>query len=312
MIRRALARGLGPAVEAALRRLERGVPVEAHLRLARRALDAAEAFGPGRPEAEIAAAVAAHARARLGVGEAGRSPGAEGALPAPEPGSLRAWLQEGRGGAGTALHLAALLPREPKPRGERPLDPLVRELGEGPAPAAERPVDPREAALLAAALRRGWVAPEAADGALLRAASSLEPRRWFGRTGPPEGAASLLRALLAAPAKGPGEAYVLDVCERLLRHVEVRRGEALRLRGEAALPPGRAALERLRFALALLDAARREGDLRFLNAALKRVDTEHRLLRRRLRGRGPGGPLLRLHYAAAVADQEVLMERLAP
>jgi len=144
------------------------------------------------------------------------------------------------------------------------------------------------AALAAAAarvherLRRGDLDPAAGDRLLADVLPGLPPRLWFRQRGALFGTARLLRALLAVADASEARTrdYTRDVCDRLLRHLEVRRDGWLPFR-----PAGRPAgawdeLERLRFTHALLDACERFGDLRYLNAVLKANDWHHRSLRR--------------------------------
>ncbi|AUX25996.1 hypothetical protein SOCEGT47_065490 [Sorangium cellulosum] len=115
---------------------------------------------------------------------------------------------------------------------------------------------------LAAALRRA--APEAAPAAPARAAGPLRPvleqRRWRA------GACADLEAALAA-----GDPRGAEELERLLRHVELRRGDAL---AEIEPPQDRAGVARERAAVCSLLArqAPARRDVRLLNAALKLAD----------------------------------------
>jgi hypothetical protein len=293
VIRRALDRWLGPAVEAGLRRLEPGVPPEAHGRLARRCLREAEDLARDDPVASVWLA-----------GALAGADAVSGAPPAPPP-LDELFSRAGAPGASAApsLELAVLAPPAPPPGGAGLLDAevaIVRASFEAPESS---PPPAAFALVLLAGLRRGWISPAAAARAAAGLAASLEPGRWFRRAGVLPGQACCLRVLLAA---SPGEPGVADLAERLLRHVEVQRDGALALRGAG---PGAGRLEGLRFTHALLDAAETRWDLRFLNAALKRTDAHHRALAS-ARGRsGAGGRLLGLAYASAVARQEALLRR---
>lgn len=279
---RSLARALDPAVEALLRRLERGVEPRVQRRLAQRLRDDLRAPPPATapPDAE--------ALVRDATEET--SPG------------------------GRLLAQAVLV------RGALRAEPLAREVLEvalqrsvaGPGPDGAG-VPLHAASLLAlAGLRSGALPPAGAAGVLDALTAGLEPARWFRRVGTPYGRANLLRALLHHPGDAGRERYVLEVCERMLRHVEVRRAEALCLAASQRRPPWRESTERLRFALAFLDAAERFGDLRLLNAALKLIEWQHGRARRAGRTRDPGGRLLGHHYAAAVDRQEALLGSLVP
>ncbi|MCR9095925.1 MAG: hypothetical protein NXI30_17015 [bacterium] len=68
---------------------------------------------------------------------------------------------------------------------------------------------------------------------------------------------------------------LVDVLDRLIKHIEVRRNDALPFHVDAARQTrseAAAQVERLRFAMALIEASRVFGDLRYLNTAMKLVD----------------------------------------
>ena len=144
---------------------------------------------------------------------------------------------------------------------------------------------------------------------------SLKPRHWFLKRGALYGSADLLRVLIAALRLGHTglEEYTRDVCDRLLRHLEVRRSEWLPFRGESQPADACEPLERVRFTLALLDAAEHFGDLRLLNASLKANDWHLQLLRSRSMGRLSAGrpanaAMLQLHYLHGLARQERMLQ----
>lgn len=119
---------------------------------------------------------------------------------------------------------------------------------------------------------------------------SFPPKRWFVfKRGVFPGTSVLLAGLVRwadmqgdAPRdpaiRSTGSAALrslVDVLDRLIKHVEVRRDDALpfhvgaasRTRSEA-----QAQVERLRFAMILIEASRVFADLRYLNTAMKLVD----------------------------------------
>ncbi|MEN8182917.1 MAG: hypothetical protein ABFS46_10330 [Myxococcota bacterium] len=275
-MRRALDRALGPAVERVLRRFEQNVDPAEHRRLATR-LAGSHAFQE-RP-------------ASLGVHDA-------------ESLGLRMdRVRDEASAAARLLHLGTLSPPATSPEGA-----LDAELAGVQARFLEAGNDDPAARALClvvlAGLRRGEVGIGAAHDVAWRTAMGIEPKRWFLRRGVVFGTSNLLRILLGSGTEH--ETYTAEVCERLLRHVEVRRDDALLLRSGPD-QPFEARLERLRFTHALLDAAARFRDLRFLNAALKLSDRHHREL-----AGAPRGDLLGLHYAAGVARQEALLASLLP
>jgi hypothetical protein len=145
--------------------------------------------------------------------------------------------------------------------------------------------------------------------------ANLEPRHWFLKRGALYGTADLLRALIGALRLGHIglEMYTRDVCDRLLRHLEVRRQKWLPFRSESRPADACEPLERVRFTLALLDAAAHFEDLRLLNAALKANDWHLQLLRsrgaRRLEAARPvTAGSLQIHYLASLARQERMLQ----
>lgn len=298
-MRRLLPRSLGAAVEDWLGRLERGVDEASQRREAGRWLRAAGSLAAPSPEA-----VPALERVRAAIAA---SLGLDPPSPQPDfaaPGPLEAAGAPSREDAPRALvlHLAALPCAVSAPdRGVDSAAPAWWPLAGG-ALAPEQTLALLADACLGATPRAGRAR------ALQTLASALAPNRWFPREGLAPGAANLLRTFVA-DGEGALASYAAEVCERLLRHVEVQRERALRPRGEVAPDAGR--LEQVRFTLALLDAAERWCDLRFLNAALKRSDLHHeQWVRRRARSRHD--LLAGLHWAAALARQEELLRELAP
>ncbi|WP_437966187.1 hypothetical protein WMF04_42300 [Sorangium sp. So ce260] len=146
-----------------------------------------------------------------------------------------------------------------------------------------------EAALGRAASGVPRAAPERAAGALRPV---LERRRWRA------GACADLEAALAA-----GDARGAEELERLLRHVEVRRGDAL---AEIEPPQDRAGTARERAAVCSLFARQApvRRDWRLLNAALKLADRFAPATSRLV------GPEVAADWAAALRDVESALAEL--
>jgi len=290
LIRRALHGALGPGVEILLRRLERGVAAQDHLRLAARLAGAARAALP-----------------------AGWDPAA---LPALEPGRLVAAAAEETSPCALALQRLALADAAASGPAAGAWDAALEAASAGSrlqARTAGAPPAFAAASVLVAGLRSGALSPAAGCRIAAGLLEGLEPKRWFARDGTAYGAANVLRALIALGADPAGHAEARrEIGERLLRHVEVRRAAALRVRACDGVRPWQARLERLRFTLALLDAAQSTGDLRFLNAALKENDRQRRAHARLRPARRVEDALLGLHYAASVTRQERLFGELVP
>jgi hypothetical protein len=128
--------------------------------------------------------------------------------------------------------------------------------------------------------------------------ASLGEAKVIGRSGLMPGAGTALIALLERPPED--RTFDLDaILESLLRHVETRRKAGLRL-----APPLEGQdpwMEWLAIAILFARAARRRGDLRFLNTALKINDwayPSHRHARL--------GPRL-ARYLLSVAEQETAL-----
>jgi hypothetical protein len=304
-VRRLVERTLGPVADALFDALEQRVTANHHRRAAEVALDR---VGAGLVEGSLSAAVfealASQVRAEIGGT----------ALPAATNGGLASRAQsaversvdwEGpfeSGEVAAAIHWIALLPDAV---GVAPACPWLRSEC-GPAVADAVP-DPRRLARLDAALAAGAGVAEAAP-VLQAHAFALEPRGWFLLKGTGYGTAHLLRALLRTVRASPDHplaSYTREVCDRLIRHVEVRRLQSLAFRREA-LPVGAdPRAERSRFALALVEATETFGDLRYLNTALKLNDWQLRHQRRRA-----ASATARLHYAVAIGRQERAMREV--
>ena len=300
MIRRLLGGSLGAAVEDWLGRLERGVDEAAQRQQVARWLREAASLASASPEAAPALhRVRSDIAASLDLDPP--SPSADVGTPPPGGKPIGTPSREDEPRA-LVLHLAALPHAVAAPDG-----PAVSTVPEGSL-LLEGALAPEQSLALLAGACLGATPRDTRARALRTLASALAPGRWFPREGVVAGAANLLRTLVADGEGALGD-YAAEVCERLLRHVEVQRERALRPRGEVA--PDADRLEQTRFTLALLEAAERWRDLRFLNAALKRNDLHHGQWARR-HARSRRDLLAGLHWAAAVARQERLLGELAP
>ena len=165
-------------------------------------------------------------------------------------------------------------------------------------------------------------APKAAADAI----SALPPKEWFiYKRGTFYGTASLLHVLIEVNARmpdwtpdpGTGEGFrpirtgTLDVLDRLIRHIEVRRDDALRFATPTLRPDADPLLERLRFAMALIEAAELFRDLRYLNSAMKLVDNTLVALRRQPPKQESQSIRRHLAYVTTLAAQEALMRKVS-
>jgi hypothetical protein len=190
--------------------------------------------------------------------------------------------------------------------------------------------DPESAARACAVVLRGlsldsWaqaVAPKVAGDAL----AALPPKEWFiHKRGTFYGTASLLDFLIEVNARmsdrspdlrpedgfHPIRTGTLDVLDRLIRHVEVRRNDALRFAAPAPREDDDTLLERMRFAIALIEAAELFGDLRYLNSAMKLIDNALVDLRRGAPKQESQSMRSRLAYVVALTAQEGLMRKVS-
>lgn len=187
-----------------------------------------------------------------------------------------------------------------------------------PALASDWREDPVAVAALREAAARAFARlaadPDAAAAVapvLAAWADALPARLWFPKRGALFGTGRLLRALIAV-ADLPDAAtrdYTRDVCDRFLRHLEVRRVDYLPFRPHSLAAGDCPEEEKLLFTHALLDASERFGDLRCLNAALKANDWHHRALRsgRPARQHPEAAARVRHLYLDAFRRQEALM-----
>ncbi len=143
--------------------------------------------------------------------------------------------------------------------------------------------------------------------------AGLSERHWFLlKRGTLYGTGDFLRALLSLIESAPTgqaehlRAYARCVLDRLIRHLEVKREDALSFSTSSLPHNADPTLERIRFSLVLLQASRVFADLRYLNTALKTIDWHLT----RLRARHATSSLLdpaALHYLACLAEQETRM-----
>ncbi|MBW2270501.1 MAG: hypothetical protein JRH16_18200 [Deltaproteobacteria bacterium] len=308
-MRRLIGRVLGPAVNTVFDRLEQRVTAGDHRavvdgwldgesrqiaatslvgRIAGRlAREVADNLGrPTRADAAGDRELRREARAAIAAAESWTDP-----LEAGETAAVLQWI--------------TLLPASTDPAETQTAPPI--------APAALGPADAdasRAAArltLLAASLSSS-AAPRAFAAPLRAHAEAFEPRQWFLRRGVRYGTSQLLRSLLRAsggqhlPDLAP---YAREVCDRLMRHVEVRRQDCLPFEANSLPNDAEPIVERLRFAIALVEAAWAFEDLRYLNSALKLFDWSLDSVRR-----GAVSRAASLHYAVGIGRQERAMREL--
>jgi hypothetical protein len=154
------------------------------------------------------------------------------------------------------------------------------------------------------------------------ALSALPPREWFiHKRGTFYGTAWLLRILIDANARiidldgdlqSDGEprqirSGTLDVLDRLVRHIEVRRDACLRFAAPTLRLDEDHLLERTRYSITLLEAAGLFHDLRYLNTAMKLIDQTLSDLRRQPPKRDSKAMRRCLAYVVALTAQEDLI-----
>jgi hypothetical protein len=294
-MKKLIRRGLGPAFESVVSRLDPSVDPQEHLRFVESVLG----IGPPSGIAQLPGAHTQVTRCCDSLGIAA-------------PNWIKPHEQPDEKSAAAFQH-----PLEPRRARSNGASPTLTSFS-----AARWEDDPISAAACAAStlecLWSGQVGADAASRALRPLIDGLEPRRWFLlRRGSLHGTADLLRAglLLSDDSGARAEtsvvrAYLREVLDRTLRHLEVRREEALPLADTSLSAGADVDLERIRFSLALLDGADVFADLRYLNTALKTQDWHLRGLEAtRPATRDPSWTLRFLHYLAALARQEEQMRR---
>ncbi len=151
----------------------------------------------------------------------------------------------------------------------------------------------------------------ASSGAL----AALPPRSWFlFKRGTFFGSSTLLMSLVrmrAIVGQNELDPTVREVLDRLIRHIEVRRNEALGFATGAPIESSAALAERLRFALCLIEASAAFADLRYLNTAMKLVDRSSLEIQKALEKTTPGAiEIPALGYLIAFAAQEARLDRV--
>lgn len=186
---------------------------------------------------------------------------------------------------------------------------------------AETPLEARDAAAI---LRRGlgddsWCQANATHAAI-QMLHAHPPREWFlFKRGTYFGSSRLIDFLIHVCALNPTNARspdlregtdpllvgTVDVLDRLIRHIEVRREDALSFAVNSITPVDDPPTERLRFAIALITASEIFQDLRYLNTAMKLVDSAlQKLKRRRLDLQDSSSLHRHLAYVVALSAQE--------
>jgi len=186
---------------------------------------------------------------------------------------------------------------------------------------AETPLEARDAA---AVLRDGlgdenWCRENAANAAI-QMLHAHPPREWFlFKRGTYFGSSRLIDFLIHVCALDPTNARspdvregtdpllvgTVEVLDRLIRHIEVRRGDALGFATNSVAPDDDSLTERLRFAIALIEASEIFQDIRYLNTAMKLVDVALKELeRQRLDLQDSSSLHCHLAYVIALSAQE--------
>lgn len=150
--------------------------------------------------------------------------------------------------------------------------------------------------------------------------SALPPNAWFSSQGMLYGSSFLLRSLLMLCRMDYQDVlrdYIEEVCERLLRRVEIKQRRAFQFCNETSPSDSSYFLERLRFSLGILEAAEVFNDVRYLNAALKMNDWHYKVIRnkkipRTIKPHNYPEVLTILHYLANIVFQERYLLKLCP
>ena len=157
------------------------------------------------------------------------------------------------------------------------------------------------------------ISPAKAITFLRTLSESLPARCWFARAGVHNGSALFLSALISLQAKGETSLtpYLEDVLERLMRHVEIKREDALQFHTDATHKSF--LQERLWFVLCLLKASSLFQDLRLLNTALKMHDHYYRHIAQLKLTSGPDTPQrcnwsIAATYLLNICNQEIIFE----
>jgi hypothetical protein len=192
--------------------------------------------------------------------------------------------------------------------------------------ANPRPASRAAAALLSALADEDW-ALRHAHSVACHALLALPPSKWFlFKRGSFFGSSQLLDFLIGVCERSPemrgdlgrtGDPVhdgTIEVLDRLIRHVEVRRGDALRFVPDSIAGNDDPVCERLHFTISLIRASALFSDLRYLNTAMKLLDAALVEI-----GRVPFDPQnpysLRRHIVyllALVAQESRLREVLTP
>lgn len=192
---------------------------------------------------------------------------------------------------------------------------------------AETPLEARDAA---AVLHNGlgddhWCQANAVNAAV-QILHAHPPREWFlFKRGTYFGSSRLIDFLIHVCALDPTNARspmvregtdpllvgTVEVLDRLIRHIEVRRGEALGFAMNSVTPGDDPRTERLRFAITLVEASEIFEDLRYLNTAMKLIDFALKKLERpRLNLQDSSSLYRHLAYVVALSAQEFRLRKV--
>lgn len=317
-MRQLLHRAFGGPLEVVLRRLEQSVTIDAHLELARRLAGRRRSASGDEPSGSVPALerlLIDHATFEAAT--ALECDTARTALTPADVSTLRANVDRLAGSPVAGLvDLSGAAGAAPTAS----LEVAARDSAWDEDPAAREAMRSAATAVLAS-LRLGSTTTSDAEVLLANLTNTPKPRVWFLKRGVVYGTGELLRSLLALLARKPDAAltdYTRDVCDRLIRHLEVRREDYLPFRPDSRPEGACDELEKLRFTLALLDASRLFGDSRYLNAAMKANDWHYRWLMKATEKLSPsaGTPtddleLAATFYLMSLAQQEELVRELA-
>lgn len=167
-------------------------------------------------------------------------------------------------------------------------------------------------------LRLGIVAPTSFSSVLFALVDDLPLVRWFSGKGRYYGTSFAYLSVLEC-TRWPGifpqaGQTALALNERLMRHIEVLRKDALSFKPDSLPDDASPLLEKLRYTVGLLEAAQQYSDLRYLNTALKSMDWHHQdvksILKSSAKSWGAVERLVAWYYIYGVYMQEQLIENL--
>jgi hypothetical protein len=298
-----LRRFADPVFNAVVSRFDTTIEIETHYALAQRVLEQLESTDSS---IDFLPEIARRVRAVTNLGTVDRAAAPTPSTP-PEPLLVanQAWHAFDLGAAAAV--------------GD-PTGPSSREVLSTPEIWANDPAGARRAAIQLSLGLESDAGPDDDGSAIARAAlDALPPRQWFlFKRGTYFGSSNLLTYLIRTHAAREANAVSSlvevesrEVLDRLIRHVEVRRENALGFEPKSLPADEDALTERLRFAVGLFEASEVFDDLRYLNTGMKLVDAAVAGLERdRFEARDPRSRKRHIAYLVALSTQEERLQKV--